>query len=91
MSVDATCWAWDKKIKPEQKLVLLVLADYINDSGFSTVGLDFLQEHTGMTLKAIEKALSRLESESIIVRGEYSMPGRKERCSGYSLNGWIRP
>lgn len=68
MSIDAMDWAWKQKnLKPREKFLLIVIANYCdaNHEAFLTAGT--LQEKTLLSNKKVIKALSSLIEKQLIV------------------------
>jgi hypothetical protein len=91
MSLDATRWAWQQRIKPASlKLLLLALADRASpDSGFECFPtIDRLCADTGLDRKTIIDALDRLASVGLIVDTGKRV-GATKRTPVYRLIGPI--
>lgn len=82
MSAEATFWAWDQAIKPASaKLVLLCLANCHNDStGQCNPSLGRIAEMTGLNIKTVPDAISKLENSGLIV-----VERRVKRASDFVL------
>ncbi len=68
MSVFATAWAWDQRVKQNEKLLLLFLADNADRSGVGntlTDVLDHAQEVCGFDRQTLRKHLEYLEQSGL--------------------------
>ena len=66
MSLDATRWAWQQRVTPTQKLVLLSLADRANEQHECYPSNARLQFDTGMDRKTIYSAICALEAGGLL-------------------------
>lgn len=62
MSVEALAWAWKQKLSPNEKLLLLAIADHSDNTGICWPGIQGLMEKTGMSKRNIHYALKKLSS-----------------------------
>lgn len=69
MSIDATRWAWQQQnISPTQKLVLLSMADRSGEDHTCWPSIGRLSLDTGISDRAIQKALAALEAMGLVRR-----------------------
>lgn len=66
MSVDATRWAWKKKIRSAQKLVLLSLADRADEYFNCYPSISRLVNDTGLERKTVLKSIHEMEIMGIL-------------------------
>jgi len=66
MSVEASVWAWKKKLPANQKLVLLALANNVNDCGLSTPDLNRVALACGMHKLTVKKHIVALREEGYL-------------------------
>jgi DNA-binding MarR family transcriptional regulator len=60
-------WAWDQRVSPTQKLVLLALAQHASETYDCWPGEERLMELTGLPLHAVSKAVCDLETMGLIL------------------------
>lgn len=69
MSIDATRWAWQQQnISPTQKLVLLSMADRSGEDHTCWPSIARLSLDTGISGRAIQKAIAALEAMGLVRR-----------------------
>lgn len=69
MSIDATRWAWQQQnISPTQKLVLLSMADRSGEDHTCWPSIARLSLDTGISGRAVQKALAALEAMGLVRR-----------------------
>lgn len=66
MSVKASTWAWEMPLKSGEKLVLLALADKVNDLKPTDFRISELEKLTSLNFKAIQKTLLYLSENKFI-------------------------
>jgi DNA-binding transcriptional regulator YhcF (GntR family) len=66
MSIDATRWAWQQKVSPTQKLVLLSLADRANETHECYPSTTRLNIDTGLHRETIFDAIKALEELKLL-------------------------
>lgn len=66
MSIKAIGWAFDQKVPPTTKLVLLKLADNANDDGWCWPSQSTLAKHTGLSRKSISRHIKNLSDAGLI-------------------------
>ena len=67
MSRCARDWAWEQRIRPTLKLVLIALADHASESYDCWPGEERLVELTGLPALAVNKAIHHLEAKGLIL------------------------
>jgi predicted Rossmann fold nucleotide-binding protein DprA/Smf involved in DNA uptake len=67
MSFQAMTWAWQQKVSPTQKLVLLALADRADEFRNCEASLTRLISETGLTLEQIGRAMAKLEIQGLVI------------------------
>ncbi len=82
MSLDATRWAWEQKVKGTQKLVLLSLADRADEKHCCYPSISRITNDTGLNRKTVMNCINVLENSGLIKTKK--MPGNKNY---YSLIG----
>lgn len=85
MSVKALTWAFEQKLKPTQKIVLLALADHANDSGECWPGINKLCEKAGVSRSTLKRALEELEENGFIQRQERKRQNGSQTSNLYFL------
>jgi DNA-binding MarR family transcriptional regulator len=60
-------WAWDQKLSPTLKLVLVALAEYVSKDDDSWPCEESLVEMTGLPLPSVSKAVRELEASGLIL------------------------
>lgn len=84
MSITASKWAWEQKISPSEKLVLLVIADHADDQGGSAFpSLERMAQRTGLSRRTVIRAVQALANAGLVAVGK--MRGRINACNTYSL------
>jgi DNA-binding PadR family transcriptional regulator len=101
VSVDATRWAWEQRVRGTDKLVLLSLADRADENFLAFPSAQRLTKDTGLNGKTVFAALQRLLEKGLIEdTGEkvgdtgrvkiYRLMGCNARESNAPKNGGIR-
>lgn len=67
MSIDATRWAWQQKVSPTQKLVLLSLADRADENNLCYPSIARLESDTGLYRETIFEAIKSLEEMKLLL------------------------
>jgi hypothetical protein len=85
--IQALAWAWQQRVSPAEKLVLLCLADHCNSDGECWPATRRLRQFTGLSRRSIFRTLARLvERQQIRL-----LSGAKDgRTSRYFL-AWTDP
>ena len=68
MSFEQTAWAWQQKITPSEKLVLLRLADRCDEDHECWPSVERIGKDTGLCSRTVRRALSKLEERDLITR-----------------------
>ena len=66
MSVEAMTWAFQVRLKPCPKSVLVALANRADEDGFCWPGIEDLELRTGWKRRAIQQAIRELESSGLV-------------------------
>lgn len=66
MSIEALSWAWEQKLKPGPKLVLLALADHADHEGVCWPGFDGLAAKTGMSRSTVIENVKQLVALELV-------------------------
>ena len=82
MSIDATRWAWEQKVKPTCKLVLLSLADRAGETHQCWPSVARLTADTGLDRKTIMAAISELECNKLLAVSRQIGVGNKYQLIG---------
>ena len=82
MSLDASRWAWQQKLRASLKLVLLALADRANEDHTCFPGIARMAKDTGLNRQTIMAAFAALEQSGLL-----SIERRPGHVSLYHLNG----
>ena len=86
MSLDATRWAWQRKIKPTEKLVLLSMADRSGEDHRCYPSIGRLALDTGLNRKTVLSVLGRLRDSGLIAKTG-RMTGGNKSVPEYQLLG----
>jgi Fe2+ or Zn2+ uptake regulation protein len=84
MSIDATCWAWQQKITPSQKLVLLALADRADEHFNCYPSIQRMVNDTGLNLEQIRQAIVRLDRLGSV--RSFESPDSEKLCCRLMIN-----
>ena len=68
MSVKIQSECWKVKIPPTQKLVLICLSEFADDSGHCFPSVDTIAKRTGLNSRSVRRAVSELERLGILSR-----------------------
>src|ERR1700741_3942718 len=68
VSSRALAWAWAQNLPPNEKLVLVALADQANAEGACFPSRGYVARSTGFSLRTISEVASRLEGRGLIRR-----------------------
>lgn len=86
MSLDATLWAWQQKLRPTHKLLLLSLADRAGPDHTVWPSCAQLEADTGLNPKTIYEAIGQLKSTGLL-RDTGSRKGITKQVIVYQLMG----
>lgn len=75
MSIKAISWAFEQKLKPGPKLVLLKLADNANDEGYCWPSMTHVCEHTGLSRSSVIRHIKSLEAAGLLETKRRSKDG----------------
>jgi len=85
MSIAAMTWAFQQKLPPTQKLILLALADFANDSGSCWPGVRTVAEKAGVSRATLFRHLDSLEQLRLIQREERTRDNGSTTSNTYFL------
>jgi hypothetical protein len=78
-------WAWEQKLPPAPKLILMALADAANESDECWPGVTFIAEKCCISARTVQRVLQQFESLGLmIVTPRYTSAGR-QTSNGYKL------
>ena len=86
MSVKAISWALDLELKPGPKLVLVVLADYADDNGYSFPSATTLARRASVSRSTLFRLLGELEDMGLLARERRRLGSGASTSNGYRLN-----
>ncbi|PVV10702.1 MAG: hypothetical protein B6D77_08010 [gamma proteobacterium symbiont of Ctena orbiculata] len=75
-------WAWDQKLSPTLKLVLLALAEYISEDVDRWPSEKRLEQQTGLPMRVVIKAVGELEAMGLILCLRLRLMKEKRMCCG---------
>jgi hypothetical protein len=75
MSIKLMTAAWTLEVSATEKLVLLALADWANDDGHCWPSMSQLAAKSGLTDRAVQKAIQRLAADGHLTRQEVTGKG----------------
>jgi hypothetical protein len=85
MSGKVATWAWDLKLSPAEKLVLLKLADNAHeDGGSARPGVPYLARRTNLSERTVQRCLRELETQGLI-EAVADMKGGRSKVVEYRL------
>src|SRR5690349_15143110 len=77
MSIKITSLVWELKLPPEQKLVLLAMADFADNTGKRCYpGKKRLSRMTGKSVRVIQRILHTLKEKKLAIPTGYDKGGR---------------
>ena len=79
MSFHLMAWATNVDVPPREKLVLIMLAEYANESGECFPSQAALAHRTGFSKRTIMRSLSDMEDLGVILRQERRRTGPARR------------
>lgn len=85
VSVKAINWALELELPPAKKLILVVLADYADDSGYSFPGADKIASRSSISKRTLTRALAELEEDGYLVRERRNLVNGNRTSDGYRL------
>ncbi len=86
MSIRAMNWAWEQKIAPAPKLILMALADSANDSDECWPGISFIAEKCCVSERTVQRVFQKFEAVGLMaVKSRYTSAGR-QTSNRYRLN-----
>lgn len=86
MSIKAINWALELTIPPTPKLVLVVLADYADDRGYSFPGIDTIARRSSVSERTVIRVLNDLEENGYVSRERRVLESGKRTSNGYLLH-----
>lgn len=86
MSFQAMAWAIKQPVKPSEKLLLIVMANYADDIGQCWPSVETLSRDTGMSRATVKRTLTKLEKIGFIARYKRSK-GNLQTSNLYALKG----
>jgi Helix-turn-helix domain len=85
MSVAATSFMWQMKLKPHLKIVLLALADVADEKGYCWPSIAYLATQAVMDKRSVQRALKSLcDLELLVIKPRY-IKGKVQTSNGYNL------
>jgi hypothetical protein len=78
MSLKASTWAWNQKVSPPLKLVLLAFANFADDAGQCWPSRSRLSELTGFNPRQVQRILKKLRAGGFILPIAYAAGGRNK-------------
>lgn len=66
MSIRYMNWAWELRLPPVEKLVLLKLADNANDSGGSYPSIKLVAQQCSISARTAQRVIKRLSTENVV-------------------------
>lgn len=85
MSIEALNWAFDQNIKSGRKFVLVVLANYADETGYCYPSRETIARKTGLEVRAVQAHLNWLDINGFIDRRRRQI-GQKVLPNGYFVN-----
>lgn len=86
MSVKASNWAWEQKIPPYDKLVLLELADHADSDGICWPRQQLIADRTSIHRVTVNKIIQRLEKQGYLIKENRRKHTGSQRSSLYRLS-----
>ena len=83
MSFQAMAWAVKHKLPCQEKMVLLILSNYADQSGRCYPAMKTLADECGLSLSQVRKCLGRLEEAKLVRRY------KRIRTYGQTSNSFI--
>jgi DNA-binding MarR family transcriptional regulator len=77
-------WAWNQKLSPTLKLVLVALAEYVSKNDDCWPCEESLGEMTGLPMRAVSKAVRELEASGLILCLRLTLMKEKRKYCGIS-------
>lgn len=72
MSFQAMAWAVGIKLPSQEKITLVMLANYANEEGRCWPSIDTLCKDTGLSRATVKRALKKLEDRSLLIKAKRS-------------------
>lgn len=91
MSIKAMNWAWDIRLQPAVKLVLLKLADRANDDGECWPGQESIATACDMSERSVMRHIGFLERVGILSVGRRKGEDGRQETNLYTLNFLYKP
>ena len=85
MSVKASTWAWEQRLPPYDKLVLLELADHSDDRGRCWPKQSTIARRTGMNRVTVNRIIGRMVELGLLTYTQRKTAGI-QRSNMYTLN-----
>lgn len=86
MSNAAITWAVSLKLPSSQKLVLILLANYADESGYCYPGQEAMAEKTGLSSRTIRRAIQSIEDAGLVRREKRYREDGTRNSDAYFLN-----
>lgn len=85
MSIRAMNWAWEQKMAPTPKLILMALADSANDSDECWPGIPFIAVKCCVSQRTVQRVFQKFETTGLMsITRRYTTAGR-QTSNGYRL------
>ena len=85
MSLKAVTWAFEQEIPPNEKIVLLALADYADEQGSSYPSMLTICRKASMSESTVRRMLTKLEERGLLVREERRTTGGAQQSNIYRI------
>lgn len=85
-------WAFDQELPPNEKLLLLAIADHADAEGFCYPGQRGLARKVSMSERTVRTLIGKLEERGVIIRERRQTETGQRRNDGYKLvPNWTLP
>lgn len=85
MSLKALTWAFDQNLPPNEKVVLLSIADYADDRGYAFPGMETIARKASMHERTVIRLVAKLEERGLLSRERRHLQNGNRTSDGYQL------
>ena len=86
MSISALAWAFDQALTPTRKLILLSLANRVDDQNRCFASMGVVRVDTGLNRKRVIGSISELEEKKFLKVDRYTLIGVQKLFTAGSKN-----
>ena len=86
MSIRAMNWAWEQKLVPTPKLILMAIADSANDYGECWPGIRFIASKCCVSERTVQRSIQKFEASGLISKKPHFTASGRQTSNRYRLS-----